>query len=413
MQHKRAGRILAAAGLGLILVATLVPLPSSNPGTIAWCVICGEFGVADFALNVTLFVPFAAGVRLMGFSPLASVGIAALMTVGIETLQMNFITGRDASLGDLLANLVGGGIGIAAASTWRIWLFPSARAAAILAWSGSIAWLIMLTGTAWALHRSLDFSTYAGRWAPQSHYSYGYHGLVLSATLNGKPLINNSIRNSTAMRADLLSERVQVEADVVPGPAPEGLVAIASVGVLGSKIVLLGQKDEDLVFRIRTRASDVQLRTPAVKLSRAFEHGDNGASNLLVRIKGISTSDRLIAELESGGATLRQELRLTPNLAWTFFLPLDVALGWSAIIVTWLWIAALLVPVAYWAARSRENGFVRVNVPVLLAVLCGFLAVPALFGVASVAASEWMAAAAGIALGNVAGLHSRKKTLQP
>jgi len=334
-----------------------------------------------------------------------------MATLGIETLQMTVIAGRDASLGDFLANLLGAGIGVAAASTWRTWIFPNARVAGILAWLGIVTWLGILAGTAWALQRSLDFILFAGHWTPQSQDPNGYRGLVLSANLNHKPLVSSAMRRSPNIRKDLLSETVWLEADVVTGTHPDGLVTIASVSTEGhSRIVMLAQTGDGLVFRIRLKASDLRLRNPAVKLSRVFDHGENGASMLPLHIQGISTRDRLTAQLESAAASYRQDLRLTPNLGWTFFLPLAVALGRNAIVLTWLWIATLLAPVAYWAARGSTSGLALANVPVVSAVLIGFLAAPAFFGIASVAASEWVAAAAGIVLGSVAGLHSRKKT---
>ncbi|HET7241044.1 MAG TPA: VanZ family protein, partial [Gemmatimonadales bacterium] len=61
----------------------------------------------DVFLNLLLFVPLGAGLRLAGWRWRSVVLGAALVSFTVELLQYTVVTGRDASLSDLLTNTTG------------------------------------------------------------------------------------------------------------------------------------------------------------------------------------------------------------------------------------------------------------------------------------------------------------------
>lgn len=401
VQHKRLGGLIAALALGLIGVATLIPLESPPIQRVRTCILCGQYGASDFVLNVALFAPFGAGLWLAGLSRRVSLVLATMVTLAIEALQLQLISGRDASFGDLLANVLGAAAGIMAASSWRSWLLPHASRAIFLACTAAMAWLGTLAGTAWALQRSVDtFWGYYGSWAPQSHEANLSRGLVLSATLNGKPLANQQIRNFSSLREDLLRQRVSLEATIVPGPQPDGSATIASLSALGiGGVVSLSRAEDDLVFRIRMRANDFLLRSPAIRLDDAFESASHSGSDTMMIAGGID-SNRLFVEMQWQGSAARRELRLSPNLGWAFFQPLDTPMGSYGVVLTSAWIIALLFPIAYWMARGKERVGRSGGAALLLFMpILSFVAVPRLFHLPPVSVLEWVSALAGMAAG--------------
>jgi VanZ family protein len=100
--------------LGTLLVAllTLWPLPDQRVSSPAWCIVCDADHVPNLVLNVALFLPLGVGLGLRGVPRLAALLLMALLTAGVEALQFHVVAGRDASLGDVLANLVGGALGL-------------------------------------------------------------------------------------------------------------------------------------------------------------------------------------------------------------------------------------------------------------------------------------------------------------
>lgn len=68
--------------------------------------------------NLLLLVPLGGFLALRGMSRLRVVLIAATLSVGVEILQYHLVSGRYASVGDVLLNTTGAVIGSAVAS-WR------------------------------------------------------------------------------------------------------------------------------------------------------------------------------------------------------------------------------------------------------------------------------------------------------
>jgi hypothetical protein len=103
-----------------------------------WCISCGEAGSADLFQNLLLFLPLGLAWRRAGTTLLPALLAALALTMTIEATQALTLPGRDAALGDLLANSLGEGLG------WALWpiltraMRPDTRLANILA-GGALA----------------------------------------------------------------------------------------------------------------------------------------------------------------------------------------------------------------------------------------------------------------------------------
>ena len=104
------GRWLSALGLVAIAILTLRPVPTqaaASASTPLLCLVCGSNGGADVFLNLLLFAPLGVGLRLAGWRWRSVVATAALVSFAVELLQFTVVTGRDASLSDLVTNTTG------------------------------------------------------------------------------------------------------------------------------------------------------------------------------------------------------------------------------------------------------------------------------------------------------------------
>jgi VanZ like protein len=126
--RRRSGRLLAIAGLLLVMGTTLIPIPrqaAAAEATSLWCLVCGDYGGGDVVVNLLLFIPLALGLRLLGWSPAAVVATGAAISFTVEFLQLALIPGRDASLSDLLTNTLGSGLGAVLGSKLTSLLRPA------------------------------------------------------------------------------------------------------------------------------------------------------------------------------------------------------------------------------------------------------------------------------------------------
>src|ERR1700681_448447 len=128
---RRFGFAIVVLSLGAIAWLTLRPAhASSSPIDSHLCLVCGPYGGVDILLNTLLFVPLGVGLRFRGLSPRKAVLTCFALSLSIETAQAFIVTGRDATLSDILTNTSGGAIGYWSARTAPMWLAPSRKSAA-------------------------------------------------------------------------------------------------------------------------------------------------------------------------------------------------------------------------------------------------------------------------------------------
>ena len=426
---KWAGVVLTAISVLGIAAATLSPQPDGGDSS-PLCIICGSLGLRDAILNVILFIPLGIGLRLLGLSTRAAIATVAALTLAIELAQVRLVRGRDASLGDLLTNVTGGGLGAWLCSRWRTLVHARDAGARRLALAATVAFVALQSLSGWALHLSLPASLeYWGNWPAGVADGSDVDAGPPRVLINGVALPFGRNPATAALRRELLRDTMRFEALLPWTGFGPGFAPIAGIGAEDARdeqvdIAQLSRAGDDLYFQVRMRASDARLPSPTIRLEGAFrapaDRDGQALAEETVAVHGGIVDRRLYAAARIGGAELqRHDVPLTPSLGWTFVAPAGGELGPGYRIPTALWLAALLLPIGYWSARSGPRGAdggtpgARVEsrpgervasmlVPAF-AIVAGLGVVSLAFGLGGPAAWEWIAATIGAGAGYLLG----------
>lgn len=393
---RRLGTVLAILGLLAILALTLYPNPRQArvaAETPLLCLVCGESGGADVALNLLLFMPFGAGLALLGWPRGRVVAICALLSLGVETFQFAAHTGRDASLSDLLSNTVSGAVAATLAGRLHVLLVPGRPLAPRLALAAAAAWLGVLVLTALSMHP----------WAPagriRNYCSAAYPtaetfaGTARTMILNGVALACDQDIPRGEIRRQLRRGEIRLETVAVTGDTALGRRIIHVLRTPRTVLVQLAQKGRAAAFHAPTRAEALRFFSPAVRLPQAFPTKPGGEVELVAGTEGRRM--RLSATYEREGTAV--ELVLSPSFGWTLLFGIPMAPGVPLQVVAALWLGGLILPAAYWSGLAARP--IRAIVALGGVVITGLALVPAVTGFDPVHWSEWLGAGAGIAVG--------------
>lgn len=393
--QRRLGYCLAAVGLAAIAPLTLIPSPAEAAlalRTPVRCIICGDVGGVDFLLNILLFVPLGIGLGLAGFSWRRAAVLAALLSCGIELLQMKVIAGRDASLGDVLTNTMGGGIGALLGAQWKRLIFPQPSDARRMALATALTLTAIWAGTARALAPMWPSGApWYGQWAADLGHLELFLGTPLTVSASGEPLLPGPALDQGRLK-DALAAAPEISIRAILGTPTAGLAPIASIYDRWEReVILLGQDQQDLEFRFRTHAVGMRLRSPIA----ALPNGLSGQPGDTVEATGALRDGAYELTARNGKRTTSRTLPLSASWGWSLVLPWDYALGGEVHFVTALWIAVLLGVLAFWGALA--GGSARAIAPVTAGVLLAAVPFAADFRPAHL--SEWAGALVGILLG--------------
>lgn len=392
------GLILTALGWIAVIALTLYPSPQqadTAANTSIWCLVCGELGMVDVTLNILLFIPLGVGLGLLGVSRYRALFAVALTTLTIEVLQLSIVEGRDASLSDLVTNIIGGAAGYWLARHWLAVLHPPRHASLAIAAAGAAGWLLIQGFTGFALQRVLPRSVYYGQWAPSLGQFEQFTGRVVSVRLDSTPLPGTRLTDSEGIRESLLARHSVLEVRALSGEPTIDVAPIFSIfDDRQREIVLVGQDGQDLIYRVRTRTSPLGLRSPALRLGNALPPD----AGVRVELRARYTPGHYHLEAEIGGTSYSRDLALSTSWGWTFLLPFDHAFGAEMPWLTILWVGGLLLPAGYYAGRSRLGGR-QAGVALMLLLATGLVVIPALASFAIVHPLEWMAGVLGPVVG--------------
>jgi hypothetical protein len=393
--------------------ATLFPAPGEEPVGSHFCLVCGTTGGVDVLLNILLFIPLGVGLALLGVPAGRAILLMFSLSTMIEIAQFTVIVGRDATLGDVLCNTIGGAVGFSAGLYGREWLQPRPRGAAFFVAAWGALWLAIQVISSLAFRVDIPESEYYGQLAPiLGHYAV-FSGSVTDARVGDLPIPDTIISDGRGVRRRLLGGATSAVSVEPSGSAAGVAPVLRVVDLRGRELVLLAQQTSDLLFGVRTSAAALRLRPPQFALSRAFPPQRIRMTDTLV-LSGRYISSEVTMQALTGPATKRSRvvIPLTASLGWSLILPWQWYVRGTTLerLVSWLWVFVLVFPFGYWGALSKPRGQVGnrfVFVAGLMgaaAIICvGLYIVPRLFGLASTPSREWLAVLAGVTVGIATG----------
>lgn len=386
--------------LAVIAWLTLRPTDPGSPLP-AYCVFCGQLGGLDFVLNTALFIPLGIGLRWLTGRAGMTVLIGVATTLAIEGLQWRFIPGRDASLGDLIANTVGTVVGVWLATEGVQLLTASQERVRRLCVLCGVAVALLIVASA-ALLRPIDpIGAQYVQWAPERPGMDLFRGRLVVVQLNGR-LLRPREAFPSQWTYDSVTQTMDVRAVVRPPvPPSERQAIIITIANEEYEGFMLAQRGDAAVFRSTMGATRLKLRPILVGLEHALTLPPPTDPVLILRGSSNPQAIGLAREQRSGetGVTLRR----TVGLAWAMLLPWDVALTsrwWPA---NALWLGLLVLPVTFLTMRSSHKPTVVQNPrfdwwPLGLVVVT-LVAVPGLMGLSNLGPGEWLGVVTGLAVG--------------
>lgn len=395
-------RWFLAAAVAAILSATLFPISGGDPEPWLGCVLCGERGIADALINVLLFLPLGAALAAAGMPWARCLLGGALLSAGVEFAQL-YIPGRDPSLGDVLSNTLGAGLGAALIPRAWSWLLPAGNRAAWMCRAAALAAAALCYVTGWLLAPALPQGDYATVWAPHFVHLAWYPGRVRDATIGDVGVPEGAIAGSAAVRDLVRSPQgFALHVAAIAGSRPAGLGGLLAVYDERSREVLLvGPDRDDLVFRLRTRATAWHLDQPDVRLPHALRSVAPGDS------LDVTVHERRGRYAMSVGSSDAEGLGPTVGSGWGILMYPESLPAPLKTVLTFGWVAAMWLPAGLWA-RTRRDGLT-----IAAAAVAGLLGAPALLPLCPTPLLEWAAAGLGVFGGAATAVTLRRRTVSP
>jgi hypothetical protein len=395
MTASRFGGGLAVVGAAVIAAATLFPTPGAPPVPQA-CIICGQLGGVDAVLNVLLFVPFGTGLGLRRMRFVAVIVFIISMTAFVELLQLTVIEGRSATLGDLLANTLGGALGYLVGMQWRHILFPTPTIRRILVSVAALMVSTVLVVTGYSLQPAPTGGTYFGQYARRHRDEPPFPGTVRSAAIAGCAIPNWTLVDHRCVHS-ALTRGDTFKVDVVARGTSRRPTAIVRVADdRQNEIAMLGADRDRAIFTVRTRAAAMHFRPYHLALDSVFDPAGTGD----VRLAGTFVPSRGTILATGAAKSRRIEIRLGPASGWRMLTPFRFYDNGSLVMPTIgaVWLAVLFLPVGYWSAKAARSA--KVESVILVVALSGALVVsPAVFRTSVPSAVEVLASIAGACAG--------------
>jgi hypothetical protein len=399
----------------VIAAATLRP-GGTGPTEGQLCIICGQFGTVDALLNVLLFVPLGAALSLSGVRPTRAVMAMTACSVLIEALQLRVVAGRDASIGDVMTNSVGGFLGFVAAASAPAIFTPSPRRAARLSAAWLALWLAMQVLVAYSFVPSLPDPPYHGQIErPAGFARRAFPGDVIAARVETIPLHPGALADASHIRTLFSADRGATMRVLARSGGPvDGRAELAVISGPGMVSVAgIEQDDDDLVFGLRTGADRLRLRTYRYRVPEVFTESGGLRRDTVLAEARYSPAEVTVAAVTPQGRHIRAFI---PRLSqgWILFTPLRHYIDGDAleVVAALLFMSLVAAPAGWWGAfADARTAFARaLSAVMLLAVaITGLVLVPVSFRLEPAAVWEWAFLGAGLAVGFAAGRAMRSR----
>ncbi len=400
-----AGVVLVAMALLGIALGTLFPAPDLSRATAEtppWCLVCGDVGLTDVIQNVFFFVPLGVALALLGFRARQAAFIGVIVSLIVELLQWTVVTGRDASLSDLLTNTVGTALGAAIAGAALDPGFPSPKAAKRLL-VGALASLAALWGlSAWLLAPDARPTPWLASLRPTLNDHASFAGTLDSVRIGAVP-----VSQTTQLPDDMATRYAdaQLSAAValpVPNRSERGAIAVVEsrTGTRQMLVAMTASHAAKVTFRIR--ASQARLQPLRFYAARAFA-GPVGSPTVLR-----FSRDRSEIRVEGtvNGKVYAASQRLGPHWLAALVSPVPGWEGWEWTAIMFVWVAVFLGLAGF--AIAASGGLSDTRVPMVgwigvAATAVWMVAVNLIAGFPPVPLVGWLVCGIGIAIGTLLG----------
>lgn len=375
-----------------------------------WSLINGRLGGADAFLNILLFIPLAAGLRLTGLTRWRAFASAVAATITVEALQIHVIAGRDASLGDVISNSLGAVVGILLVDNRLAIVAPEPVRAWRLSLCGAVAWLALVALGGWAMRPAFTAAQQWAEIAPDLYQVELFNGTVLRASVNGAPVASPATKvNVGSLSSGPFADTLRISATAIPASPTYDIAPIVAVGTRDERMmVALGQTGRSLALQLRVNSARMRTRVPMVIIPNVFPGGGDDGSE---RARAVDTlgiagqifgGKRLVLDVESEPRA-HAELELNPFLLWVTVMPFGPFAASRMMLLTVAWIGLLVAPFTYWGGRATRRGGadgsrypratdVRIVMVNCVALAIGLAVIPPMFGFGVAPRSYWLAA---------------------
>lgn len=406
---QRVARWAAIGCAALVMLLTLWPLPeqayqsSRLPVT---CLVCGDQGLQDVFQNILMLLPLGLALGLAGVPPRRAALLGFALSLFVEAMQFGVITGRDASLSDLITNTTGTWLGARLAPHLGLLLRPVPQTARRLALGASVVWAVLWAFGAWAIGNDAGHGGWRGRFPGDLPDAPALNGEALSATVNGASLGVVPRALPASVEGEFVRGRLAIEGAVTVGPPiawRENVITIIDIDSTRPEgnnqlVVVLNRVRKRALLSWRIKAADVLLRTPSFNLGPMFDARAGERIEFDIEREG----GVLRAHSAGAGPAISTTYRLGPEMLYSIVAPRSPRPNLAWAVESLLWAAFLLVVTGYWAGRAGT----WVPGAVAAVVVVAQVVVPWMFPVARQSALGWAMVLGGLILGIVWGRRS-------
>ena len=345
----------AVAIVAAIVAITLRPIGSEVTPSFNWCIACSELGTLDLLYNIALFLPLGVLLGRSGVSALRALVLSAVLSTTVEVLQLLVVPGRDPTLVDILSNSLGGALGVPLARAPSALRSASARAWRFLGWTWVVLSLGVIMLGAWVVSVDVPPNDYFVQWLPQREGYARFGGELLSFQVNGVDLPAAARIPAGRLPDAFFGGEIDASARLTSGERNNGIAFIARLALEYGEFLMFGRQGNAFVVRYRSNAPKVGVRSPVYALAGAFS-GDPRAE---LEVRAIKLGDDISLQArqvnDSGDSSRSWQQRITAARFWAALLPFERGFGVLGVIGDVLWIALLVVPTAYAAARMYRR----------------------------------------------------------
>jgi hypothetical protein len=408
MRLDRAWGIIAGVILLAIAVATLTPSNGPPVTGSQWCIACGELGALDVIANVVLFLPFGFALTRATNGRVA-VFVCFVTTVVVEAMQVRIVPGRDASLGDVVANSLGGLLGAQLAIHGARLLGPTRRTATGLALGWCAVFGAIGAATAWGLTQAPVARSLWIQWRPERAGYEPFTGRLLSFEVDGIDLPTGYPAPVFGLAHELMSEEWHATVRIDRDGLTLGRAVLVRVSEEYALPLMIEQFGWDLTCVRRVRSATLRFRSPRFALHSALRMKSGVHHPDIVQLRCARRGTTMVLSSQAGSARDEQVMRLSPSLGWALLSPFDVPLSGRTTWLGSLWLIAIAFPIGYWwsaslsgatrAQRRRHSAFVVVAFAV--GATSGLVLAPLAAHTAVAAWWEWLSAGLGVVAGGL------------